>query len=85
MATLRKTLKDYENSLEDYSLDVGKPWLLTYWSDALGVPLDTLREAIAAVGTNVNALDEYLAREKLSSALEPMKQGCTARAAPAGD
>jgi hypothetical protein len=60
MKTVGKSVRQYENGLEEYSIDISEHWLLVYWSDALGVTVDALVAAAAAVGTNLNRIDAYL-------------------------
>jgi hypothetical protein len=61
MRSFIKSSKQYQEDLRKYCLDVSKPWLLAYWADALGVTVDALLTATAAVGTNLNEVDAYLA------------------------
>jgi hypothetical protein len=60
MGTVGKSVRQYQNGLEEYSIDISEHWLLVYWSDALGVTVDALVAAAAAVGTNLNRIDAYL-------------------------
>jgi hypothetical protein len=59
--SLGKASKAYQKRLEEYCLDIEQSWLLSYWCEALRVPPETLRHAMDVVGTNLNAVDAYLA------------------------
>jgi len=50
MGTVGKSVRQYEKGLREYSIDISEHWLLVYWSDALGVTVDALVAAAAAVG-----------------------------------
>jgi hypothetical protein len=43
-------------------INLTQDWEVDYWTKQLGVPLEKLRQAIHAVGTNVDKVREYLGR-----------------------
>ena len=45
-------------------INTAEQWELTYWSERLGVSPDQIKEAVKEVGTNVDAVENYLARHQ---------------------
>ena len=45
-------------------INTSEQWELMYWSERLGVSPDQIKEAVKEVGTNVDAVENYLARHQ---------------------
>jgi hypothetical protein len=47
------------------TISLGEDYEVRYWTDALGVTEEQLREAVAAVGASAERVKEYLASRDL--------------------
>lgn len=54
------------SGLREQRIDIDRDWDVDYWKTTLGVERDELIAAVRAVGGDVGAVTEYLARQSAS-------------------